>query len=155
MRLGGRKARPYAVIASVVVMTMGGQEAAPTRAWARPRVQMEQSRMETATGLARGTRTQVEVGEIAAWAENLPPDPPARLGPAAFVLGDATSTAVVPLTFTLSDPDPGDRVRAIVEISTRADFGLLISSWMGGDKPRPYAARETWRGGWGRMCRSS
>lgn len=84
--------------------------------------------MTPALGLGRGAFTQLEAGLVAAWAGNLPPDPPAALGPEAFLVGDATSAVSASLTFQLADPDPGDRLRAWVEVSTRADFGVLAAS---------------------------
>lgn len=105
-----------------------GLHLCPSLAWAGSHLRLDDAQVSPAGPLARGASVQLEAGFVAAWAGNLPPDPPAALGSDAYVLGDATNAAKGAFRFTLADPDPGDRLRAVVEVSTRSDFGLLVTS---------------------------
>ncbi len=105
-----------------------GLSLCPSLGWAGSHFRLDEAQVSPVGPLARGASVQLEAGPCAAWAGNRPPDPPAALGPDAFVLGDATSTTKVAFRFMLADPDPGDRLRAIVEVSTRPDFGVLVAS---------------------------
>lgn len=101
-------------------------------AWAGSRFQIDAQRMEPAVGLSRNTSTQVESGLIAAWAGNLPPDPPTDLSVSVdaytYTPGEVAESSTVVLTFTLADPDPGDRVRYVLGVSTLPNFALLVAS---------------------------